>query len=437
MSFTSLIVASIEQNNDEYIKKINVEMLDVHEREVVEYLRQYTKDYGSLPTEDLFRKSEYGDYWGNYLKGTPIKHIYELTMQRAVYDYSRKTIQDLVDEYNMTGEMNIEELKSRIKKITTPKDVKKPKSLGKIKRKEYYTSESANHLPFGIPTIDHHTGGMKLGDYSLLFAPTNVGKTTLTAMMAVRVALGGGKVLYNPREITEDEIMEKIDAILGSFCENLFNKATDEDKEELKNKLTFVEQMWEKIYAAGGDIHIPDKTNPIITPTQLQEAIRIQAETGNPYDLVIIDGVYEMSVSGNEFVGNDWGAFAALSSQLKRVAKNGEYPTRLLVTSQVKAGFEEKKLAFTLADIGFSKSIKNDFNFIIAMGQQDAGIFAKRITENETPIFFNLLKNRKGSTNPIFTNSQAVLDFATSQIRFDVGGLHLGTPMATTPIKIV
>lgn len=78
----------------------------------------------------------------------------------------------------------------------------------KVKFKEIEASYST-----GFKRLDDKLGGMKKGNYITLVSGSGVGKTTLAVNMAYRMAKRGYKVVFYSIEMTEVELLDKINAL--------------------------------------------------------------------------------------------------------------------------------------------------------------------------------------------------------------------------------
>jgi replicative DNA helicase len=413
-----LITKSLAESNDEFLVKLPRHLLDESDIAVLDWIDTYKKDNGSLPTLDRIKREEdHMLYAGLETPIDPLSDLYNQEVKRLNRNHLRKLLTRATEAYEDGEEESglFQELKAELGFLVQSK-VKRAKSIIDEDRAFVFEDDTSTYLPIGIPNVDRASGGMSVGDYALMFAPQGTGKTTVLCHIAVRAALGGQDVLLVSREVTRNDLRNKIDAMLGGFNNELYKKLNKDDFEELKSNKSNVEAGLALIKEAGGNIEIPNEA--AYTPANIQEMLRAKfEETGKQYDLVLVDGIYHMSPNGappGTNAGNDWRLFRQLSTQLMDIAMNQDRPelaTRMLVTSQATptAGSNGR---LEVKDIGYAKGISQDNGIIFSIREYTEEPI--KITQKQ--LLVEMQKNRTGVRAESVEGCMLLIDFERSAL---------------------
>jgi replicative DNA helicase len=431
-----LITKSLSEGTDEYLVKLPKQLLDDKELECIEWIAEYKNDNKVLPTaERLKREDAFSYFIETQTSFDPLNDLYTQAVEKLNKREIRSINSDAIDDYeNGVPEPEIlQRIKDRMKYLIQSK-TKRAKSILKEERDYVYNSSESTYMPIGIPNVDKASGGLSVGDYALMFAPTGTGKTTVLCFIAVRAALAGHEVLLISREESRDRLQNKVDAIFGGFNDELFKKLTLEDAEELKTHRDKIDSSSKQILDIGGDIEIPE--GAAYTPANIAEMIRTKyEETGRTYDLVLVDGIYHMCPNGappGSVAGNDWRLFRQLSTQLMDITMNQDRPelaVRMLVTSQARPGTSSGG-ALTDNDIGYSKGISQDNELVFSIRETPDEI----VKEYQKLLMVEIQKNRKGVRAGATNGTRLLIDFSDSTLK--TGDFNFDEDLTKQPLKI-
>jgi len=237
----------------------------------------------------------------------------------------------------------------------------------------YYLSE--DHKPvanYGLPSLDRYTGGIKPGDFILIFANTTEGKSTLSRFIAGSVASQGKKVLY----FTLEESGRK--SVLKTFS-TLYQESYTliRDKRLVHSDINRFNRH-------------PDITGEVFFLDTVESRtigeIAKRAQQFEP-DVIILDQIPLFTPSGDP----DWKIITMVSRQLKSYTQDTKIP--IIGLTQAKA--TTRKQNPSLEDsIGYAYSQAQDADvcFFLFPDEPGPGYTRKRV---------QILKNRDYKRNQI------------------------------------
>lgn len=179
--------------------------------ETAEPVKKYYEDYGQLPTYEYMQEKlglpEPDAPWIVYEK--------ELKEDKFVLQ-SMPALEKFNTRYQEDPRTAIIELRDRLSKIAEPNATTRGISLTKdLSRFERFKSPESARYEFGLEPIDKVTGGIaKKGDYVLISARTNVGKSWVTHAIAKNMAVAGLRVGLYSGEMSSDEVGARFDSLL-------------------------------------------------------------------------------------------------------------------------------------------------------------------------------------------------------------------------------
>jgi len=430
--YRELISASLTQKDVKFLEKLPTQLLEPKDLEVRDWIVQYYNTHGVCPEVERFKKEkDYGHYWTASLNATPLADLFKQTVNALNFSFLSKAVSSVSEDFYDKKPFDYDGIQDVINKLTPTNGMRhEARDIFSDNIDALFEGNNSLRLPFGIPNLDESIGGMKVGDYAIIVAPTGVGKTTFLCFHAVRVARGGGKVLFISREITREALREKISAIIGNFNVKLFEGITDVDLRKLAIKKEKVKEEFESIKTiSGGEIHIPEES--VFTTDDVEAMVKRElSETGRGYDLIAVDGIYSMSQNGNGFVGGDWASMRTTSIKLMDIAKTQRLGTRVLASTQIKPECAEK-LSFTSSDIAYCKAIEQDADIVFGIAK---GCAAVRSLEKTQKIWsIGMIKNRNGPMS--FYDSEMMVDFETSSLL--PGNTNFTDDLSNDPLCII
>ena len=252
---------------------------------------------------------------------TNIRDLKELEYRRKVYKYA-DNVKNLV-----TNETDIHKVINILTELPQTGDKTTDKTTGQIIADTIErATDRLQHKreiqgePIGLTTVDRVTGGLKQGEFILLTANPNVGKSLLALQICINFAKRDKKALYFNFEMNEKQIGDRL-VVMGA----------DFDVAKLKSPIGLTTA--EELNAISIDPLVLDNLG-IFTNTQKNIAsIRwkckeLQAR-GKQIDLIVVDYLQMMTAEGKtelEQIDN-------LSKGLKSIAT--EFNTSVLVISSL------------------------------------------------------------------------------------------------------
>ena len=266
------------------------------------------------------------------------KNLLKDTLMRAADDYKAKDIDNV-----------LKDLRSKVTKIEliSHTDIKAGPLADSADERwdEYIKSRDYPDLtkgvPFGFPTFDNITGGLRKGQLMIVMAAMKEGKSVFLLNSAWHAHKRGKNILFVTIEMNKDQVERRYD----SRDSDLFYSAIRD------GKLT---QQEEKIYQKCLD---QQKNNSGIffvydTFRISAEGIKAQLrELDFPVDLLVVDylGIMESDQRG----GENWEKIGRIAGELKALAKELCIP--VLTAAQVnRGGVKNKGNKYEIEDVGLS-----------------------------------------------------------------------------------
>lgn len=223
--------------------------------------------------------------------------------------------------------------------------------LDSVSRYEHtFENRGKTGVPTGIPSFDRKTGGLKKGNFVIIAAETNVGKTTLALNMMNHAMSHGIRTALFSFEMDSGEVIDQLFSMNYNIDRNVFNTGdfTERDLMTLTGK---VGEMSKK------PLHLFD--DPGLGLEQMEEeCLKIQ-----DLGLIVVDYIQLVNVIG--FRDNREQQVASISKFLKRLAKKCGVPVIALSQLNDEGRMRE------------SRAIAHDANIVIILEEGDGGLVAK------------------------------------------------------------
>jgi replicative DNA helicase len=226
-----------------------------------------------------------------------------------------------------------------------------------ISLEKRYKGEAAG-IKTGLNTLDDITGGMSPGELITLFAFSSVGKTTLALQMAINIIRENKRVLYFSLEMSEEQLIERLN---GNLCSI--------NSRDLRNG-NLTDKDWCSVTEATGWLCMDNRLNICRDNTLFEIITKIQLEKlKNNIDIVFVDYIGLIEAPREERRDLQ---IANITRKLKLLA--GELNIPIVILAQAKQSTYEKngkayrtyeKISET--DIGESGAIFKDSDKVIAM----------------------------------------------------------------------
>lgn len=372
---TSLITKSIKENDITWIEKLPRQFLTESENRFVDWLMNYQHEYKTLPTIDRVDETEYSIYLDNHMTTSPLGDLYKMTVEMKRENYALKNFHEIQLEIDK-GSIPTQRIIDLGFQLSQASD--NAIFLSDFNRDDLYSEESPKGVKFGFPLIDEHTGGLLAGEFGVIAARPETGKTWLTNFITWNVVTDYGHyencktVLYLSAEMTPDKIATRMDAIAGGFNTKILrNKLNKQALKEAKQSAT---KAWQKVKQSGGNVIIP-KIGLIYPQTVLD-----MINTYKP-DFVIVDAMYRMVTTGSN---KDWRSDAEIVRQVANISRITNTP--ILGTTQLIRNSNPG--TYRLDDLSFTDSYSQEASLVLG---------AYNMPSMRNSIIIDTLKARDGT----------------------------------------
>jgi replicative DNA helicase len=322
-------------------------------------LRHY-QQHGTSPTPDVIAKSypsyEIGVY--PHPLGYYIDALASRRRQAIVINAAQEVVEALNTEGDDPGQDAVEVMEKAILQAhfeTSPAKHVSYVDLLKRRVPEWMNGMTTPSIPYGIPTLDQHTGGMRPEQFVVVTGLAKSRKTWTVLHMASNVHVYG-PVVFITFEMSNDEQLERLATLWGKIPYDLVrgdkSGLTDEHFQSMTRFLHVREQFSTFLGVEDAAGHS--------TVTSIQALIQ---ET-HPV-LVVIDGVYFMTdeVTGQQG-SSDHQALTNISRALKRLAKTQK--VTVLATAQTLFG-KTLKGKTNLFGMGYTSAFSQDADVVIGI----------------------------------------------------------------------
>lgn len=300
--------------------------------ETAKPIKEYFDTFGELPTFEYMRDKiglpEPDAPWVVYEK--------ELKEDRFVVQ-SMPALENFNRRYQEDPKGAIIQLKDSLSKLAEPNATVRSISITKdLSRFARFASPESERYQWGVEPIDKVTGGIaKKGDYILLAARTNVGKSWVAHYIAKNMVTAGLRVGLYSGEMSADEVGARFDSLLTHISNfGLQRNYIQPDEEhykalaEVKGELLVATQKEFKRNARPSDIRAWIKAEKL--------------------DIVFIDQLDNMDADGYTRVERRVER-EMLSSQLKSVVE--QMDISIIAVSQInRAGANEEPTIDNIAE---------------------------------------------------------------------------------------
>lgn len=229
-----------------------------------------------------------------------IKIVGELHEKRNIVQASYKLIEDIRSGEDINTSLNtfetVTEQKNEIKTDSTLRSI-----MTNI-FDDLNSGEKVDKLKTGIPIIDKCTNGIAKGELVTIGANSGVGKSALAIKIAINSFLKGRKVLIISREMTKEQVAERI-----IFSHTGISKSKYENRD-------FNENDWQRIVRvmetfSTDDFKIDDKISTM-------QGIKKELRSFKP-DILVVD--YVQLLTPNSSKDSRERQVAELSRELKKI----------------------------------------------------------------------------------------------------------------------
>lgn len=220
-------------------------------------------------------------------------------------------------------------------------------------------------IPFGIRALDHAlAGGLKRNGLTIIIGSTNVGKTALMTDFTSRFISSGRNVLYISKEISSDEIKERIFA-------NILNLPTSVMKDSTKTpKASFVKRV-NNVLSTCGKVFIKHDNSNSFNSEDVKLIVQgLEKKNNLKFDIVVVDNLSNLSPITMKRSGNVRGD--EILVEVAKELRNLSFVIDAHIIAPEQATFEAmNKLQPDLSDIANAKGISRVVDNAIVIGSND------------------------------------------------------------------
>lgn len=379
-------------------------------RQAIKFIADYYSKNGSVPTVRVFKhqfpkfeldtylpQNEHVDkvgtqeslhHWCNELR-LKVKHNKICDVAEDMAKFLNDLDTDKAYDIMKRGLVYIENEMTETKAIDVTDDGDNRKAEY-LKRKE---NRGMIGIPMGIQDLDVILKGMQKKQLITLIAKTGAGKSWFFVLLATYCMLSGFKVVFFTTEMAEEQIEDRIEAMLVNkmmgvnFNYGRFKSGTLTSEEER----AYFELLDNK--SSMEKLIIETATSP--------SNVSAKIEQYKP-DIVFIDSAYLME--DDQGAKEDWLRIAHITRDLKATAKLKEIP--ILINTQADSN-TSKKTGPELENIGFSKSVGHDSDVVLGLFRDE-----EMIQDSEAKI--KILKQREGVLGSVILNwNFKTMDFSS------------------------
>ncbi|MDR1069123.1 MAG: replicative DNA helicase [Clostridiales Family XIII bacterium] len=268
-------------------------------------------------------------------------------------------------------------------------------SLEKI-REHYESGRKLLGITTGFGRLNKITSGFQKQDLIILAARPSMGKTALALNFALNAAMReDATIMIFSLEMGEQALAQRILSILSevplsNIRDGSFSNSKD-DTEKINKALERLGKLNIEIDAATGS-SINEMKN---------KCRRLKQKLG--LDLVIVDYLQLMSLSGSERLDNRTLEIAAITRMLKLMAKELDCP--VIVLSQTSRDYEKRSGRPMLSDLRDSGAIEQDADLIMFIHNKSS----KEQDDDDDEFHYDpdinrmllILKHRNGETGDV------------------------------------
>lgn len=396
-----LIYKSLETKDLTKLRKVPKMLLAEGEIEAFQWIFDYEKKYGESPSIDRFRTTKHAFLLPGRLEDTDVNidDALDETVFLKKKLFLLKSIRDWeigVREAEKIEDLKFSSMRQTIDKTATVGTKSKLKSVadfGADREKLYLPIDEEDVFSYCFPTIDKATGGLRKSEFALLSARIQTGKSMVLCWISTRWAMQGKRVLLVSNEMSYEQIMARIDAMIGGFNPMILRQRTDAALMQ-SMKSVVEERVKTEIIDKGGELIIPEER--CITPDALFSTAK-EAEA----DIICVDGIYlMMPSSGQKLLKHE--RIAEVSNTIKQHCLTFNLP--VFATTQLKRGLDSTDGKLDTEALAYSDALGQDADVVFAMQSDSHG--SKNFS-------LSIAKNRNGSS--LFT-AMCTMDFSSMKI---------------------
>lgn len=244
-----LLSKVLDEKNFYVLNRYNVTADDfATERETYDFIRDYVKEYRTLPDyRTVVENCDGFEYYPEVHDTFPFlcKQVKDATAKRLIFNTLQK---EAVENFpKMSGAKFVEWLQGEVNKVAVIADTNT--SIGTnyatngAERQQWYEDNKHKGTDVFIPTpyptlTEYLAGGFELGDYVLLMAYTNRGKSWIGSHIGLTAWKNDYGVLHYSPELTKQQTVGRLDTLNGHFSNVAIRNGDLQNEAQYRNYLS-------------------------------------------------------------------------------------------------------------------------------------------------------------------------------------------------------
>lgn len=343
-------------------RQITPTYFEGEKRKAFKWLEEFAFEYGQLPSVDEFKK-KFPKVEMTETEDPMAYHCDELRRKKRhntivdSLEAMKKNLDTLATDeaYNIMKDTVLEVETN----LTLTKSFKIEEDI-QSRYDRYIERKNAGGIvgiPTGIDPLDYMLGGIKPVDLVTFYGFTNTGKSWLLIIMAVAIAKLGYKVLFLTKEMSSEQLGDRIDAVWSGISYNRLRSGNL----SLKEEDDYVKYL-NKIETEDVTLVVEEVKGGVLACASL-------IDTHKP-DICFIDGGYLMVEDTKD--GDDWRGIVKVWRNFKEIAMQKKVP--VVATTQLKS--QDARLD----NASFAKAIANECDSIFSLTQDEQERAQKIVT---------------------------------------------------------
>lgn len=314
------------------------------------YISSHYRQYKQCPSREAVLKAFPGFEFGNYKE--PLEFFIEALQDqydKRVLDEGLQEVAEIYIKDTKGAKVLLRELLQELDKSSkSHQDLDAANSA--LERIAWYEDRKANPgvygIPSGWPTLDGQTLGWQPGEFAVLVGEKWMGKSWIMIWLAYKAALDGEKVLFITKEMTQEQVQRRFDAVWASVRFEGLRKGelTDIEEERFKEKLKEL---------AESNIFFRVARQGVYTIDDIQmKAVETDAT------IIFGDSIYLFNPSGKAQNNGEPARRMAVSQRCKEVAQELQVP--FIVSVQAGRSKTKKPQEPDIDNIEWSNAFSQD-----------------------------------------------------------------------------
>jgi replicative DNA helicase len=331
------------------------------DQQIWSFMTGHFQRYGVAPSTEVLGQSYPSYDIGEYAQ--PLQFFIDGLAERRREALAINFVQSAVERLNEEGPDRGGDVFTQMKKVVLQADIETQPTqrvsfVDKIRRSfpEWMNGSSKPTIPFGIPSLDDLTGGMRQEQFVILSGLAKSRKTWTMLHIASNVHAYGYPVVFLTFEMSNDELSERLATLWGHIP---FQMVRDKMGLTADHQRQMMKALDRREVLMPNFLGVED-TAGHSSPSTIQ-ALMQEVKPA----VVFVDGVYLMTDDVTQQMGgSDPKPLTNISRALKRLAKN----QKIVVVGSTQQLFSKTTKGRTsLSGIGYTNAFSQDADVLIGV----------------------------------------------------------------------